>query len=219
MNQGNLHTQRNSEPKSYSATTWDNNLPVYHDNLLHVAHDNQNIFPTRWNDIQCSFSHSQWNGLHSNYGAKIEDCKAAINIIPRGTVSFDPDPRYAGSRHRPNIYLSERRRKLFLPAAFRSGTCSVSVLNIAGAFNSDHGAPPPTVGADFLYFTVWPNARRLALYILEKCPGGMGSVHFDSCPENKSWFGTFRFEVQIFQRLTEVAFLGGILDDLLNVYE
>lgn len=82
------------------------------------------------------------------------------------------------------------------------------------------------MAADFLYFTVWPHARRLAPYILQRWPGNLGSVQFESCPENQAWFGTFALTVSVFAAPKGMAgngslFLvpGGFPDGLWNVYE
>lgn len=161
----------------------------------------------------------------SHERVNIHDCNAAIDLIPKGTLIFDPDPRHASSRHRPNLYLPERRRKFFLPTAFRSGSCIVSVLDKRRAIDIAYSGPP-RIGADFLYFMVWPNARRLAPYILQKCPGSLGSVQFERCPENQAWFGTFGFTISVFavpkgviMNGTKIPLPGGLPDDLLNVYE
>ena len=119
------------------------------DDLLHLQYDDQNIFRTRWSDVQCTLEGSQRNRLHATGRVDIHDCNAAINIIPKGTLIFDPDPRHAGSRPRPNLYLPGRRRKFFLHAALRSGSCVVSVLDKGRALEFDYKGPP-SVAADFL---------------------------------------------------------------------
>ena len=189
----------NNKPQLYSATTWDNHLPIDHDNLLGVPRNAQGAFPTKWDDIRCATYHRCAAHYDPLSKPSTEDCKAAINLIPTGLLTIDPDPLHAGTRDRPNIHLPKHRRKFYLPAAFRSGTCVVSVSYSVRTYDIASQAPqaPPTLAADFLYFTVWPNAHRLALHILQKCPEGSGFVPFASCPDNKKCFGTFKFLVEV----------------------
>jgi hypothetical protein len=49
-----------------------------------------------------------------------------------------------------------------------------------------------------MYHTVWPNSRRLAELITEKCGVWGGAAWAESSPErNKEAFGTFRYLVRV----------------------
>lgn len=158
------------------------------------------MIKSRQNMVQCD-KITRINPHRRNWGLKTQQYRGAIfriRYLPTGARLFDP--ARPGNETKVDLHFPEPRCKFFLPAAFRSGTCVVTVKNPfrGGRQRSDGpsgdadrasastpGTRPPTPGSDFLYFTVWPTARRLAGYNLERCHGREGPVRVDSCPENK----------------------------------
>ena len=97
---------------------------------------------------------------------RINDCHAAINMIPSGEYLFDglhlEKPFY-----RPPQY---RTRKFLIPAIFRSGTCIVAISANPHRPGHDNGeALAPKKAATAMYNVVWPNVRTVATYIVQRC--------------------------------------------------
>jgi hypothetical protein len=107
-----------------------------------------------------------WKVRSDRRNFSLADCRAAINMIPTGTASFDPAAVSPWDRGRSNpisVHLDrlDRKHPFLLPAAFRSRTCVVLV--------SAHTSHPPAKGASAMYFTVWPEAKRAATRIIKEC--------------------------------------------------
>jgi hypothetical protein len=151
------------------------------------------------------------------------DCKAAINLIPAGELLIDPRTEQSlGSKLNEkesliNLYLprlpqqlagstgfdlSIRHplRKVKLPAAFRAAGCVVLVkADEFPQMEKSHTAtfPEKTNAAKFMYHTVWPNSRRLAELIQQKCGNIGGWTGTNSSPENDPKFGKFRYNIYV----------------------
>jgi hypothetical protein len=124
------------------------------------------------------------NNLHCNHAVRTDranfslaDCKAAIDMIPTG-IAFDPfNPGDRSQSKLIDVYFDrpDRRHPLFpgrlvrkspflLPAAFRSRSCVVLVETMTlGPFQ------PPLQAASAMHTNVWPEVRRAATMILERC--------------------------------------------------
>jgi hypothetical protein len=108
----------------------------------------------------------------------LADCRAAINMIPSGNISFDLANSGNRSRSKPvDVYLDRSNRKgpFLLPAAFRSRSCVVLVGPPPPQVRYSYPPPfrsrfqPPVQAASAMYSKVWPEARRAATMIIERC--------------------------------------------------
>jgi hypothetical protein len=102
------------------------------------------------------------------------DCARAIAMIPSG--AFKVDTRHTAPGRKLDLAFppGSRSRKFFLPAAFRAGTCLVTVDASSTAKAQKHTAgalkPPASVKpAAEMYTTVWPNVKEQALAIVAEC--------------------------------------------------
>lgn len=117
------------------------------------------------------------DGLICNYRVRTDrqisslaHCRAAIDIIPSNTTSFDPaSPGERNQAHPLDVHLTHpsRNRQFFLPAAFRSGTCVVIVE--PNYRQPPVAVPPPLQAASIMYFQIWPAVKRAATLITERC--------------------------------------------------
>lgn len=142
----------------------------------------------------------------------------AIDIIPAEDTAFiNPESAHTlGTRNateaRFNAHFPEPRRKLFLPAAFRHGSCVVRVEGRTGP----RGGPPSREfhAADFPYFKVFPDPRRLAGLIMAKCGGFPGRVSASKGPYDNRRDGKLTSEVPV---RTAPAAVGGRWDEILGL--
>ena len=120
------------------------------------------------------------------HNATLADCYAAIDMIPPG--GYAPAPPQVTNQ--PGIWIPQDVRdpkRFHIPASFWSGTCEVHVAcrfpNV-----SKPRFPPGADFASFQYNTVWPNARRMARRIVDKCfptsktgfDEGSGTIAFEA---------------------------------------
>jgi hypothetical protein len=89
----------------------------------------------------------------------IEDCHAALQLIPSGRLTFE-----GGGPPTWSIEPPSRRRK-FLPAEFTYRTCIIRVQGL--------DSPPLPRSLESLartmYYHVWPAAREAAERVLQQC--------------------------------------------------
>lgn len=114
-----------------------------------------------------AFEHC-WHGSPIN--TSVADCKRAISIIPSGRIEFD------GKAGLPlNFLLPDpaRQPKIYFPAIFRAGTCSITASrpqkDTDERGNHFLNAPMPRKAATAMYFHVWPGIREAAEKIVERC--------------------------------------------------
>jgi len=104
----------------------------------------------------------------SNINPSIADCQAALSIIPDGRIEF------TGKVGMPlNFTLPTRARepKIFFPALFRAGTCTIMAYRPQAT--SDEQVflhkPQPRNAATAMYFKVWPGIREAAEKVIKSC--------------------------------------------------
>jgi hypothetical protein len=193
----------------YPATTYNNSItneiPIsgglnnnFHwvpENLQPEPHSNpsrSSIGPYFWTAILCS-----------NNALPTPDCKAAISLIPTGHLILDPrttetlGTRPSQTHARFNFHLPRPLRKFFLPAAFQSGKCVIYIKDEHVNFQPEPNVelPPQYNAAAFMYHTVWPNSRRLAELIIQRCGSRGGYTIAKSAPEGRRRFRKLAYRV------------------------
>ena len=98
--------------------------------------------------------------------SQVSECNAAINLIPAG-FSIDRSRIYSNDPRPVTLPLSpiDRRRIHLLPAIFISGSCIIVVESTTK--RSD--VRPPEHPAAAMSLTLWPNVKRLAQMVVDKC--------------------------------------------------
>jgi len=92
-----------------------------------------------------------------------------VHIIAKSQISCltqdPPRQRLADSKKPISLKFEHpgRNRTYLIPAAFRSGTCVILVSTL-GSYPH-----PPANAASLMYFKVWPNVRKAAGKIVQKC--------------------------------------------------
>ncbi|MCJ1251124.1 hypothetical protein MMC30_008355 [Trapelia coarctata] len=96
----------------------------------------------------------------------IADCYSAIDLIPAG-FSIDHSRFHPKEPYPITVRLSaaDRRRKILLPAAFNAGRCLILVQSTTNP--SD--VHPPKNAATAMHLSMWPNVKRLAQKVVDKC--------------------------------------------------
>ncbi len=99
----------------------------------------------------------------------IADCRAAIALIPDGTIKLD------GITRKPLNFMlpsNAREPRILFPAHFRSGNCVIQVAPYLDSRNGVRGGnrvPKPQAAASMLYYKVLPAIRRIAQKAVDKC--------------------------------------------------
>jgi hypothetical protein len=141
-----------------------------------LAADNQvqPFFQSQTNHVTCLTPSNNYYGrllggpLPEDWRASPEDCRAAINIIPSGRLTFE-----GGVPPTWSIEPPAQRRKGF-PAAFGYRTCTITVLSYS---NTPLPRSVDSV-ARTMYYHVWPAAREGAERVLQRCTRGAGTGGF-----------------------------------------
>lgn len=122
--------------------------------------------------VSCSLKETV--GLNSGPRPILNDCHAAINMIPDGGFfmvgGHRDDPKPIKLHITRPLTADGQHRTFLMPAMFRSGTCVVTV-------HCDDGYVPPRVptqptfpdAAAWMYIRVWPNVRHQAQVIMWAC--------------------------------------------------
>jgi hypothetical protein len=135
------------------------------------------------------------NCLQGNRSGNTKDCEYALELIPYGPYF---DPAQPGNIYRPDgkfdLHLDyswrwRNRTMKTLPAAFRFGSCVIFVRLIG--YPSGYGLPVLT--ASTMYFSAWPQVRRVVPKFFEECPIEPG-------PRNMGYMMT-RVNLQSHQRI------------------
>ncbi|MCJ1248695.1 hypothetical protein MMC30_005914 [Trapelia coarctata] len=141
----------------------------------------------------------QWSATEQGKHPLPDDCARAIAIIPSG--AFTVDPRHGDHDSKLDLQFppGSRTRKFFMPAAFRAGTCLVTVdASAAGKEGSSSRKPPASIKpASHMYSAVWPNVKVQARKIVAKCLGGSREQTNAGTVATESWLGDFYFPYYI----------------------
>ena len=101
----------------------------------------------------------------NNISPSIDDCQAALSMIPNGRLEF------TGTIGIPlNFNLPAHARKPF-SRVFRAGTCTIIAYRPRFNPNQQVYLPPPQpkYAATAMYFIVWPGIRKAAEGVLKNC--------------------------------------------------
>jgi len=116
-------------------------------------------------------------------------------MIPSGALTVDT--RHAHHDQKLDLQFSpgSLARRYFMPAAFRAGTCLVTVdASGAGKAKSSSPKPPESVKPAWeMYSNVWPNVAAQAQEIVTECLGGARKEMNAGTVVTESWLETFYF--------------------------
>lgn len=139
---------------------------------------------------------------HQHPVRSMGDCYSATGKDPKWPSFCRPDSGYPHDRYQAtpmslDFQHAGRFTKYLLPAAFRSGNCLVlanSATHKKAPREGDTVSPRPLLksAASAMYFTVWPNVRRIAHEVIENCSvtsKAAGTIVTDSILEG--WHFTY----------------------------